>query len=93
MAIVANFLILISSIPLFLIPAGESVRAMGWALFVFLIAAGSLVFIVPLGILCIFDEKPRFIGAVVVFLGIATIFLGGLLLSLASWIKGFEISD
>lgn len=93
MAIVANFLVLISSLPLFLIPAGESVRAMGWALFLGLIAAGSLFFIVPLGVYCIFKEKPRFIGAVVVLLGITPIFVGQQLLSLASWIKGFEISD
>ncbi len=73
-------------------PAGDSIRPMGWAFYWVVIALGSFFVLVPLGILCIFNEKPRFLGVLVVLLGISTVFIGPLLLNLAAWIKGFDLA-
>ncbi len=93
MAITGNLIIVLSSIGFLFVPAGDSIRPMGWAFYWGAIALGSLVVLVPLGILCIFDEKPRFLGVLVVLFGISTVFMGPLLLNLAAWIKGFNLAD
>jgi hypothetical protein len=93
MATMANLIIVLSSIEFFFIPTGDSIRPMGWAFYVVLIALGSFLILVPLGILCIFNEKPRFLGVLIVLFGISTVFIGPLLLNLAAWIKGFDLAD
>ena len=79
------------SLQFFAVARGESVRAMGWAAFIFMLTAGGLVAGVPCGIIGL--RSPRwwlaFLGTV---LSLTPWPIGYAMLHAAAAIRGFQLS-
>ena len=90
----SHALVLLVSLPLFLVPAGQPVRAMGWALLVSFIAGVNFVLAVPLGALAIWKDKAVFLGGIALILGLTMTpsWFARFLLHFAAAVKGFYLS-
>jgi hypothetical protein len=87
-AAIAHILVLASSIQFFFVPAGSHIRPMGWALMMFIIGAGTFVVAVPIGAIAIRKERPRYLGAIGLVLGLTPFWFSSFLLHFAAWLKG-----
>jgi hypothetical protein len=79
------------SLQFFAVARGESVRAMGWAGFIFMLAAAGLVAGVPCGIVGLLSPRPwlALLGTV---LSLTPWPLGSAILHAAASVKGFQLS-
>jgi hypothetical protein len=87
----AHVLVFLFSIQFFFIPAGSEIRPMGWAGFMFLIAAFAFVIGLPLGIIAATREKPKFLGIIGIVMSFTASFFSTFLLHFAEHLKGFVL--
>jgi len=92
-ALFAHILVFVFSFQFFFVPAGESIRPMGWAVFMFIIGFFTYIIVIPLGIIAIVKERPRFLGVIGLILGVTPFFFSSMILDFASKMKGFVLSD
>jgi len=80
----AHLMIVAFSIQFFFVPAGESIRPMGWAMFMFRIAAPAFVLGLPLAVVSLVKEKPKIFGALAGVLSCTPFFFSSAFLHLAA---------
>jgi hypothetical protein len=88
----AHAIVFAISAQFFFVPAGAHIRPMGWAMFVAAVSFVSLLLVVPVSIVATIRERPRSLGFVGLLGGITPFFFSSLILHLAAWLKGFELS-
>jgi hypothetical protein len=89
--VAAHVLVFLFSIQFFFVPAGSEIRPMGWAGFMFLIAAVAFVLGLPLGIIATIREKPKFLGIIGIVMSFTASFFSTFLLHFAERLKGFVL--
>jgi hypothetical protein len=90
---VTHLLIIAFSVQFLFVPAGASIRPMGWAMLMGLLDLVTLVIALPLSIVSVARERPPTIGAVAAFFSLTPFFFSSFVLHFSSWIKGFELSE
>jgi hypothetical protein len=91
-ALVAHLCILILSAHLFFIPAGIKIRPMGWGAATLVICLVTLFIALPLAVIAITKESPRWPGIIGLILGCTPFWFAHFLLHLAMWTKGFHLA-
>jgi hypothetical protein len=89
----AHLLVFAFSLNFFFVPAGAGVRPMVWVSMMFGIAAFTFLASLPLIILAMFKERPRFFSVVALALSLTPIFFAMGMLFLAAAIKGFVLES
>jgi len=92
LGLAAQMLTIFISLPFFSVPAGEHIRPMAWSAFVIILAGVTLVSVLPLAIISWVD-KSRGLAATTLFLGLSPLPCAILMLRLAMYCIGFELSD
>ncbi|MCY2932000.1 MAG: hypothetical protein NTV86_21400 [Planctomycetota bacterium] len=90
---VANGLVLVFSSGLFFVHPGEHIRPMGWASLMFNLALVTLYVSLPISVVAIIREKPRYVGVISVVLGITPLPFAMILLHGLSAIIGFGLAE
>lgn len=88
-----NVMVVVESVWLFSIPAGEHVRALNWAMLMFLIGIIGFMLTIPLSLAAIFRDRVPILGGTAMLLGLTPIPLSILLLHLAASVRGFVIAE
>jgi hypothetical protein len=92
-ALIAHISIIVFSTHFLFVSPGAYIRPMGWAMMMALIAGGTFFVVVPLSIIAIIKERPRFLGIIGLILGITPFWFSAMLLNFMSWVIGFNLSD
>ncbi len=92
LGVVANLGIVALTLPFVTVPSGNSIRPMGWAFLIGMIALGTFVVGIITALIDVFSGKCKF-GLVGFFLCLVPFPLASLLLHLLALIKGFHLSE
>jgi hypothetical protein len=92
-ALSVNILQVVYAAQFFWVPAGASIRPMGWALLSAIIGGCALIAATLLSVHSVLRQRRVLFALLAIPLAIESLYLGRELLLLAARVKGFEIAD